>query len=489
VCESKSLLRPVKDWVLEIWDSSSDGMRVVEVIGVVLATVLLLGLCSRGCRMCWRERRGPEMVAGVLRSSFLGGSDKLPAAKLTTLDVQARWAEAELDGYPVEEEDEDDLLDVESPLRPLSSSAAEGATPRRRPEGRAGVQVMFTNEHIRELQPSNWKEEPLGHGTYGIVYKATWRGRDVAVKVMKLPERSAEATDAANAVLKKKVQEITKDFVTEVEICADLNHPNLVRLLGYADQPNLVLVHELLRGNSVDAQLYVENWQPTHRQILKVALDVAKGMDYLHTKFKANDSKHDQPIIHRDLKTPNLLLEARPRGDSEEGLLVKIADFGLSRDKGLDEANYSQTVLMTGCGSVLWMAPEILLGHKYNEKVDVFSYAMCLVEMVDCKLPWAGVTTGAEVPHKVTRGDRPDRQLDSCEDDLAELIRKCWSQSPRERPEFGEIAAQLKVMLGGRRSSSGGGSRTRRSSGSGKGRRARTRREGGLDAVEEAADE
>ena len=90
------------------------------------------------------------------------------------------------------------------------------------------------------------------------------------------------------------------------------------------------------------------------------------------------------------MKTPNLLLAALPREDEE--VVVKIAAFGLSRDKGLDSVHYQQTVMMTGCGSVLWMvsataqasspssdsnhaaqAPEILLGERYNEKVDVYS--------------------------------------------------------------------------------------------------------------------
>ena len=56
--------------------------------------------------------------------------------------------------------------------------------------------------------------------------------------------------------------------------------------------------------------------------------------------------------------------------------------------------SYTQTVMMTGCGSVLWMAPEILLGETYNEKIDVFSYAMCLVELVGCTLPWRGLCAG-----------------------------------------------------------------------------------------------
>ena len=83
---------------------------------------------------------------------------------------------------------------------------------------------------------------------------------------------------------------------------------------------------------------------------------------------------------------------------------------GLTRDKEMEEAAM-QTGMMTGCGSVLWMAPEILLGGKYNEKIDVFSFAMCLIELVDGRLPWSGRCSAAEVPHKVTRSTRPQHQL------------------------------------------------------------------------------
>ena len=487
VCRSNDPIVQVHDWIQQLWDSSDEGEKAVEVVGLVLGSVLLLCICGGVCRWCFREGKPQEQLAAVLRASFLGGSGKLPGAKLALLDVQARWSNAEREGCtPTDGED-----------RPRKSVAVgkSGATRRRKKDSSTDVYVMFTNEHMRELQPSAWKQEPVGFGTYGTVYKASWRGRDVAVKVLKLPERTADATEAANSALRKKVEEITKDFVTEVEICADLNHPNLVRLLGYADHPSLVLVHELLRGKSLDQQLYIENWKPSHRQVLLAGLDVARGMDYLHTRFLADDNIHDQPIIHRDLKTPNLLLVEEQPGT--EDIHLKIADFGLSRDKGLDEANYSQTVLMTGCGSVLWMAPEVLLGQKYNEKVDVYSYAMCMVEMVDCKLPWAGSATGAEVPNRVTRGDRPERQLIDCEDDLRDLIQQCWSQSPQRRPEFGDVVSALEAMLGlptqssRRRRDASGTSSGRRSSGSRSVRRAHNPLGGGLtlQSVEEDGSE
>ena len=99
----------------------------------------------------------------------------------------------------------------------------------------------------------------------------------------------------------------------------------------------------------MDTQLYKEDWVPTLEQLLHVSLGIADGMTYLHTAF-------DKPLIHRDLKSPNVLLTASP---SDRDCVAKITDFGLARDKADDDN-------MTGCGSVLWMAPEILLSEPYT---------------------------------------------------------------------------------------------------------------------------
>ena len=431
--------------IKDLWDSSNPTKKGLE-IGVALLLLVALALCC-----CGRSKRPEQKQAGVLRASFLGGTHKLPVAKLTELDVGARWTKAEM-AYQTDFEDSSAGQQSDGASLHRSVSVGESGVARRRRRGSdSALPVMFSNDHIREIQPPEWQESPIGQGSYGVVYKVTWRGREVAVKVLKLPERPVDATEVANKKLLEKVEEITKDFITEVEVCCDLNHPNLVRLLGYADKPRLMIMQELLRGDSMDHQLYIEGWKPTPEQIVKSAHDVALGMEYLHTKFQANDNVHDQPIIHRDLKTPNLLLATRPM--EGEDVVVKITDFGLSRDKALNDLAQSQTAMMTGCGSVLWMAPEILLGDVYNEKIDVFSYAMCLVELVDCKLPWSGVAMGAEVPHKVTRGQRPLKQLKDTaarpvDPRLSKLIRDCWDPKAAARPDFTTVILRLEEIMG-----------------------------------------
>jgi serine/threonine protein kinase len=99
------------------------------------------------------------------------------------------------------------------------------------------------------------------------------------------------------------------------------------------------------------------------------------------------------------------------------------------------------------------MAPEILLGDTYNEKVDVYSYAMCLLELVNCKIPWSGVATGAEVPLKVTQGQRPTQQLAGTAERpvdarMAELIKDCWHEESSRRPNFTAVILRLEEMMG-----------------------------------------
>jgi serine/threonine protein kinase len=301
---------------------------------------------------------------------------------------------------------------------------------------------MFTDAHLHELQPVDWntEEHVLGKGSYGVVYKATWRSQPVAVKQLLLPEEPASERDEAREDRKRRVQAITRDFVTEVEVCCDLAHPNLVRLLGYSTKDGLLMVQELMLGQALDKQLYVERWRPSEHQIKRAAIDIAQGMRYLHSAFK-DAAGQDKPIIHRDLKSPNLLLAQSPgRGPNAE-VTVKISDFGLSREK--EKTQEVGTVMMTGCGSVLWMAPEIMRGRKYNEKIDVFSYAMCLIELVDCNLPWTGIATSMEVPNIVTKGRRPDLQLSMATDQMRGLIRRCWDEAPSSRPSFTDIVEEL----------------------------------------------
>eukprot|EP01089_Gocevia_fonbrunei_P014279 TRINITY_DN3876_c0_g5_i1.p1 TRINITY_DN3876_c0_g5~~TRINITY_DN3876_c0_g5_i1.p1 ORF type:complete len:172 (+),score=17.73 TRINITY_DN3876_c0_g5_i1:52-516(+) len=150
-------------------------------------------------------------------------------------------------------------------------------------------------------------------------------------------------------------------------------------------------------------------------------IDAAKGMTYLHNSMPV--------IIHRDLKSHNLLIDLHWR--------TKVSDFGLSR---IAERSVLQT--MTSCGTPSWTAPEVLRGEKYTESCDVFSYGVVLWECVTRENPHAGLPHFQIVFQVGTQGLRPKIPQD-CPHAWARLIADCWLDCPEERPSFEEIIDRL----------------------------------------------
>ena len=114
--------------------------------------------------------------------------------------------------------------------------------------------------------------------------------------------------------------------------------------------------------------------------------------------------------------------------------------FGLTREKDvMGTIAATSNVAMTGCGTLYWMAPEVIRGEAYNQSVDVYAYGMCLYEMFACIVPFKGIPA-AEIPFKVANGDRPKFRgaAGGAERvELQQLIEHCWQQKREQRPEFG----------------------------------------------------
>ena len=137
------------------------------------------------------------------------------------------------------------------------------------------------------------------------------------------------------------------------------------------------------------------------------------------------------PILHRDLKSANILLD--------ESYTAKVCDFGLSRLKAQERS-------MTGnCGTVQWMAPEVLANADYNEKADVYSYGIILWEMLSRECPFEGMTPIQCALAVLNRNKRPEIPK-WCPQPLQALIRACIKKDPEERPMFSEILEALDKM-------------------------------------------
>ncbi|XP_057822012.1 cysteine-rich receptor-like protein kinase 43 [Cryptomeria japonica] len=213
--------------------------------------------------------------------------------------------------------------------------------------------IIFNLENIKAATRSFHDDNKLGQGGFGTVYKGTMPdGKQIAVK--KLSVQSLQGK---------------KEFLNEVKLVAKIQHRNLVNLLGCCAQGSeRLLVYEFLPNKSLDKILFHPerskelNW---HRR-LNIILGVARGLLYLH-----EDSQ--LPIIHRDIKASNILLD--------ENLEPKISDFGLARLFRRDETHVSTRV----AGTFGYMAPEYAMLGQLSIKADVYSFGVVILEIISGK--------------------------------------------------------------------------------------------------------
>jgi len=283
-----------------------------------------------------------------------------------------------------------------------------------------------------EIMPEELEyRESVGTGATAEVFRGYWNGELVAIKQIYL-----KTSDRGRSELKQQVA-----FTREVAVMSMVSHENLVKFYGVcmAERP-LRIVTEFCEGNTLFQFLHGEEEEDfvdiTWTQKLKMCLDIAKAMHYLHT--------FQPQIIHRDLKSLNLLL-ARAVTSSKDIPLVKVSDFGLARMK--DAHPDSQWVKMTkDAGTCHWMAPEVQTG-RYDEKADVYSYAMVMFEIICRAIPWED--EAVEFVAKCTmRGERPDMEElpPDCPPSLEQLMVACWAQKPEDRPPFVDIKAALEKL-------------------------------------------
>ncbi|GAM23863.1 hypothetical protein SAMD00019534_070380 [Acytostelium subglobosum LB1] len=249
-------------------------------------------------------------------------------------------------------------------------------------------------------------EREIGKGFFGKVYKATWRGKSVALKKITI----SRFRDRSDSDL----------FTKELSIISRLCHPTCVMFIGACstDPSNRYIVMEYMAGGSLRKFLDERAYLITPNLQLAIARDIADGMCYLHTNF-------DEPIIHRDLTSSNVLLN----GDYS---VAKINDFGLSKE--MKSGHNEMTAAM---GSMAWMAPESFRGEKYTEKVDIYSFAILLWELITLKDPYCGMEPLRMAFLANMYDYRPP--LNQIPSQWQQLISRCWHPKPEQRPSFKEI--------------------------------------------------
>eukprot|EP00002_Diphylleia_rotans_P037319 TRINITY_DN832_c0_g1_i12.p1 TRINITY_DN832_c0_g1~~TRINITY_DN832_c0_g1_i12.p1 ORF type:complete len:2157 (+),score=329.35 TRINITY_DN832_c0_g1_i12:121-6591(+) len=251
----------------------------------------------------------------------------------------------------------------------------------------------------------------LGTGSFGEVYAGVWRGANVAVK---------------RFVFTGNSRILIQEFEKEVGIMVELRHPNVVLYMAACLEPkNLCIVAELMSLGSLYDILHNEEVELPMELRVTLLLDAANGMNYLHLSSPA--------ILHRDLKSLNLLLDDR--------WCLKISDFGLT---GIQQKIKNSEL---PSGSLLWMAPEVILGEEYTEKADVYSFGIVIWEVLTRKEPYEDYGGIKEVPYKVLKDQMRPRLDDVGKDglDVIPLMQRCWSQKPDDRPSFSHLVEELKL--------------------------------------------
>ncbi|MED6200866.1 hypothetical protein PIB30_089448 [Stylosanthes scabra] len=247
----------------------------------------------------------------------------------------------------------------------------------------------------------------IASGSCGDLYHGVYLGQDVAVKVM----RSEQLNDA-----------LEDEFAQEVTILKQVHHKNVVRFIGACTKsPNLCIVTEYMPGGSLYDYLHKNHNVLELSPLLKFAIDVCKGMEYLHRNN----------IIHRDLKTANLLM------DTDN--VVKVADFGVARFLNQEGVMTAET------GTYRWMAPEVINHQPYDQKADVFSFSIVLWELVTAKVPYDTLTP-LQAALGVRQGLRPELPKHG-HPKLLYLMQRCWEAEPSNRPSFEEISVELENIL------------------------------------------
>ena len=243
-------------------------------------------------------------------------------------------------------------------------------------------------------------ETELGRGSFAVVKVGTFRGLRVAVKSL----HTIIISDYNRGL-----------FSREMSIASRVRHPNLVQFIGATKVGNPLILTELM---STSLYKELQEKELTRQQILSIAQDVALGLNYLHL-FKP------QPIIHRDVSSPNVLLKP---STGPAGYEAKVADYGTAK---LQQGNSTGTVMP---GNAAYAAPEARDPDQHSPAMDVYSYSVLLMEIT------------LRSPPEMTTVERERQSHNVSWSPMKSLIQRGLNTSRRRRPTMSQVIESLKVM-------------------------------------------
>ncbi|KAG8045059.1 hypothetical protein GUJ93_ZPchr0008g11399 [Zizania palustris] len=280
---------------------------------------------------------------------------------------------------------------------------------------------------------------PIAKGSESTVYEARLGGERVAAK--------------------KPVLSTSDDldkFHYQLQLLCELDHQGLTRLIAaHARPPNYLMFFDFFEPPNLADKIHVEEWNPSVQQVVTIASDLAKALQYLSILG----------IVHRDVKPANILLD--------KDFHPHLADFGLAmyqKDiKHVCVKNWKSSGKPTGgfykknmVGTLIYMAPEILTKDIHTEKSDVYSFAISINEILTGVVPYTDLRAEAQA-HTVLEMTYTEQQLTSAivsqglrpalalpqsgaPPSLLSLIQRCWDPDPQQRPSFKDITDELKII-------------------------------------------
>ena len=238
-------------------------------------------------------------------------------------------------------------------------------------------------------------DEEIGRGGWAVVKIAHFRGLRVAAKCLH----------------EDLVYPYHRNiFQREMSFAAKLRHPNLLQFIGATVEPAMIILTEVM---PTSLRALVNRTRLTNKQIVSIALDVARALNYLHLM-------RPHPILHRDLSSANVLLEPTP----EDGWRAKVSDYGT--------ANFSQYLRTENPGSPVYSAPEARNPDLQSAKMDIYSFGVLLIEMCTSEFP---------VPEM-----RPRLIPTIAHAQLVALIRSCLAPDRHQRPRCSVVIERLDAI-------------------------------------------
>ncbi|KAI9984636.1 hypothetical protein PInf_005997 [Phytophthora infestans] len=427
--------------------ASSGWMLVAMISGAALLLVVIGGAVGY---LVFRHRRSNEKLKDYTadRSS---GFRSIAEARTTTNPTSHTFFERTLNtGNMAAEEHsalDDTLVSTKHRMNSTmaSSTSTQSALPLSSRHLENDIRTDQEMRHFRLMHDEVIRGKLIAKGGYGAVYKATFRGKTVVSKQL-LPERARDP-------------KMLNDFMDEIRTCASLDHPKIVRFLGFTftSLMDLSVVFEHMPNGDLatllQKQLKRETRDPSARGSYGwfrstkserggvkckslVALDIAEALVYLHS--------FESPMIHRDLKPNNVLMS--------EKWEAKLTDFGVSRELTEDRTMTAEI------GTISWIAPEVLRGERYSEKADMYSFGVIMTELDTCRRPYSeGVPTednrGGNIKHTnariavlVSAGKlRPSLSPD-CPNSVKDLVAKCLDADPMNRPSALQLHFELRNL-------------------------------------------